>query len=128
MSKHVPIGKTDEFPIGQVRQIGVQGTVLLVARLDDSAFCAVLDECSHMTLPIGEVSLKGTTITCPHHGSEFDICTGQNLDWIRRRSGVELPRWIRRLMDRGQTPRPLTTVPVMVEDGLVYVNLGTEFL
>jgi len=123
MTRRIPIGAIDDFPRGQIRQVGAHGTVVLVARLEDGAFCAVLDECSHMALPIGEVPLEGTTITCPHHRSQFDLCTGQNLDWVRQRGGITLPRWVRRLADRGEMPRPLTTVPVVVEGDAVYVEL-----
>ncbi len=123
MARRIPIGTVDDFPPGHLRRIGAQGTVILLARLEDGTLCAVLDECSHMALPIGEVPLDGTVITCPHHRSEFDICTGQNLDWVRKRGGIALPRWVRRLADRGETPRPLHTVPVVVEDGQVYVEI-----
>ena len=120
MSKAICIGPVDDFPPGKLIPIGAKGTLLVVA---ENRFCAVLDECSHLLLPLAGGTLDGAIITCPHHGSEFDMCTGENLDWVKKRAGVELPRWSRRLLDRGKKPRPLTSVPVFERDGSLFVEL-----
>ncbi len=94
--------------------------MLLVAQVVEGQFCAVLNKCSHMVLPLDGATLEGTTLTCPHHESAFDMCSGANLDWVKRRAGVALPRWVRRLLDRGQTPPPLTVYPVIREGDTLY--------
>jgi nitrite reductase/ring-hydroxylating ferredoxin subunit len=123
MSKRICIGPVEEFRVGTLTPIAAEGTLLVVARTAEDQFCAVLDECSHLLLPLADGKLDGTIITCPHHGSEFDMCTGENLDWVKRRAGMELPRWSRRLLDRGKKPRPLTTVSIFERDGSLYVEL-----
>ncbi|NDJ76880.1 MAG: Rieske 2Fe-2S domain-containing protein [Chloroflexi bacterium] len=121
--RRVCLGSIDDFPPGQVHQVGAQGTMLIVAQVADGEFCGVRDECPHLLLPLAGGALDGTQITCPHHASVFDMCTGDNRDWVRVRSGLPLPRWTRRLLDRGKSPPGLTVVPVIVEDGKLYAEL-----
>ena len=123
MSTRHFIGRLDDFPPGEIKQIGVDGTMLIVARVAPDRVCAVLDECSHLLLSLCDGRLSGHVITCPHHHSSFDLCTGANLDWVRIRAGIALPRWSRRLIDRGSAPPPLHTVPVLLDEGDLYVEL-----
>ncbi len=39
---------------------------------------AIDNICPHEGGPLGEGSLDDTTVTCPWHGWQFDITTGQN--------------------------------------------------
>lgn len=41
-------------------------------------FYALDGVCPHAGGPLGEGVLRGSTITCPWHGWQFDVCTGQN--------------------------------------------------
>ncbi|MBI3286636.1 MAG: non-heme iron oxygenase ferredoxin subunit, partial [Chloroflexi bacterium] len=42
------------------------------------AFYAIGDTCTHAGGPLSEGSLQGYSVTCPWHGSLFDVRTGQN--------------------------------------------------
>ena len=54
----------------------VDGKVLAIFNLDGKFYC--LDgRCSHKGGPLGEGEIEGTTVTCPWHGSKFDITTGK---------------------------------------------------
>jgi nitrite reductase/ring-hydroxylating ferredoxin subunit len=65
-----------EFRIDAVQE----GSALLVG--DVAVFnvgghlCAVQAMCPHRGGPLNEGKLDGTTVTCPWHGSRFDVCTG----------------------------------------------------
>lgn len=37
---------------------------------------AMSDTCTHMGCSLAEGKLEGTTVTCPCHGSQFDVLTG----------------------------------------------------
>jgi nitrite reductase/ring-hydroxylating ferredoxin subunit len=39
-------------------------------------FCATQAKCTHKQGPLNEGKLDGSTVTCPWHGSKFDVCTG----------------------------------------------------
>jgi 3-phenylpropionate/trans-cinnamate dioxygenase ferredoxin subunit len=62
--------------------------------------------------------LEGTVVTCPRHGSRFDLRDGSVIRWTDF-SGLGL-----RLAKTLRSPRPLQTYPVRVEDGRLLVDLG----
>lgn len=68
--------KGNQFRINQVPP----GSAVLVgdAALFNIAghFCAAQAKCTHKQGPLNEGKLDGSTVTCPWHGSEFDVCTG----------------------------------------------------
>lgn len=66
-------------------------------------FHAVTDRCPHAQVSLHSGDLAGPTITCPGHGSQFDVTTGQRT--------------------RGPSDLGLTTYPVIVEDGSVFVQI-----
>jgi nitrite reductase/ring-hydroxylating ferredoxin subunit len=40
------------------------------------SFCATQAKCTHRGGPLNEGALEGSTVTCPWHGSQFNVCTG----------------------------------------------------
>jgi nitrite reductase/ring-hydroxylating ferredoxin subunit len=42
----------------------------------DGRFCATQDKCTHRQGPLSEGTLAGSTVTCPYHGAQFNVCTG----------------------------------------------------
>jgi nitrite reductase/ring-hydroxylating ferredoxin subunit len=122
MSKRISIGKADTFADGKLHVVRVDGVGVVVAKTP-SGFCAVRNRCSHMMLPLGGGSLENTVITCPWHNSQFSLCTGENLDWVRGLMGVRLPDWVRNVMAFGRKPTPLTTYTVVEEDGELFIEL-----
>ena len=42
-------------------------------------FYAIGDTCTHRGGSLSEGSLDGSTVTCPWHGANFDVCSGKNL-------------------------------------------------
>lgn len=68
--------RDDQFCVNEVPP----GSALLVG---DAAvfnvggnFCATQAKCSHRQGPLSEGELEGTTVTCPWHGAQFNVCTG----------------------------------------------------
>jgi nitrite reductase/ring-hydroxylating ferredoxin subunit len=60
---------------------------------------AVRDECPHAGASLADGDLQGTIITCPRHGSQFDVTTG-----ARERGPSDFPiRTYRVLVDEGRT-------------------------
>ena len=56
----------------------VQGTQIAVANVAGE-FHAFGDTCTHMQCSLAEGDLEETTVTCPCHGSEFDVTSGEVL-------------------------------------------------
>jgi nitrite reductase/ring-hydroxylating ferredoxin subunit len=53
----------------------VRGKRIAIASVGD-AFYSFADTCTHQGCSLAEGALDGTTVTCPCHGSEFDVTTG----------------------------------------------------
>jgi nitrite reductase/ring-hydroxylating ferredoxin subunit/uncharacterized membrane protein len=53
----------------------VEGVRVLVAQNESGRF-ALGDRCSHRGGPLSEGTLDGNCVTCPWHGSQFDLATG----------------------------------------------------
>lgn len=66
---------------GKPERVEIEGTGVLIARVGNS-FYAMGDKCTHMGCSLSEGTLEGTIITCPCHGSKFDITNGQVVAWV----------------------------------------------
>ncbi|HET7379183.1 MAG TPA: Rieske 2Fe-2S domain-containing protein [Gaiellales bacterium] len=71
----VAIGATPDFREGQMRRVDAGGLPVLVTRLNGKV-CAIGAVCSHAGGPLEEGKLEGEVVTCPWHGSRFNVCSG----------------------------------------------------
>ena len=101
----------------------VDGTKLLLSRVDGTVR-AVVDRCPHFGMSMAKGGADGNVVTCPWHGSRFDLVTGENLDWITGFMGKDMPQWTCKLLSMGKQPEPLKTVSAEEQDGEVFVVLG----
>ena len=53
----------------------VEGVRVMVATNEEGRF-ALADRCSHRGGPLSEGSLEGACVTCPWHGSQFELVSG----------------------------------------------------
>jgi nitrite reductase/ring-hydroxylating ferredoxin subunit len=98
------------------------GTPLLLTRVAGKAY-AVSSKCPHVGMPLGKGRVEGGAITCPWHGSRFDVCTGDNLDWCNAVAGIPMPGWTHRLLALGKKPAPLPVYETREENGNVFVRV-----
>ena len=54
----------------------VNGSNVLIANLD-GRFYAIGSVCTHIGGPLEKGKLEGQVITCPWHGSQFDVTDGK---------------------------------------------------
>ena len=71
----VRIGNSKEIAPGQMRVFEVEGTKVTVANVNGK-FYAIDNTCTHMGCSLANGELDGTTVTCPCHGSQFDVTSG----------------------------------------------------
>ncbi len=117
------VAASDEIKSGEMFATTVDKTKLLLSRIDGEVH-AVIDKCTHLNMPMRKGSFDGQVITCPFHGSRFDIKTGENLDWVSNIMGMNAPKWACKLIEMGKQPAPLTTLQVEERDGEVFVELS----
>jgi len=84
---------------------------------------ALENKCPHLNMPLGRGKIENGEITCPFHGSKFNIETGANTDWVCAFVGLPVPIWTRALLALGKKPKPVKTFPVYVENNDVFVEL-----
>ena len=72
----VKAAKVEELGPGNAKVIEDGGKTLALCNVGGE-FYALDNTCLHRGGPIGEGSIDGTTVTCPWHGWQYDITTGQ---------------------------------------------------
>jgi nitrite reductase/ring-hydroxylating ferredoxin subunit/uncharacterized membrane protein len=73
------VGEESAIAAGEIRKVDVGGAPVLLARVSSGQFGAISDTCTHMGCSLSEGRLKDAVITCPCHGSRFDVHTGSAL-------------------------------------------------
>ena len=116
------VASSNDIVSGEMFSTTVDGTKLLLSRIDGQVY-AVIDKCTHLNMPMRKGKFDGQVITCPFHGSRFDITTGANLDWVSNIMGMNAPKWACKLIEMGKKPAPLTTLTVEERDDGIYVDV-----
>lgn len=124
MSTEVRVGSLSEFTDGALTAVDADGGKVIVARKGDEVYVA-RNRCPHLGFSLtrgpGGLKYEDGVVQCPWHNSRFDVCTGENLDWVTGFAGRRTPTWSRSVIALGRRPRGLDTVPATVRDGDVYI-------
>ncbi len=78
MAEFEIVAGADELKEGGMQAFDVRGTKIAVANVAGT-FYAFGETCTHRECSLAEGDLEETTVTCPCHGSEFDVVSGQVL-------------------------------------------------
>jgi nitrite reductase/ring-hydroxylating ferredoxin subunit len=74
----VGIENARDIAAGEMRVFDVAGTKVNIASVGGELH-AFDDTCTHRACSLAKGKLDGTTVTCPCHGSQFDVTTGEVL-------------------------------------------------
>jgi NADPH-dependent 2,4-dienoyl-CoA reductase/sulfur reductase-like enzyme/nitrite reductase/ring-hydroxylating ferredoxin subunit len=74
-SKEVHVANTSDLRDGEMKEVSVGETRILLARVEDK-FHAVSATCPHYGGPLAEGVLCGTRVMCPWHHAAFNIVNG----------------------------------------------------
>lgn len=77
-TSEVELGDLSDLSDGQFRVFPELGTHGIVVCRIAGTLHAVEDNCSHRDAKLSEGRVRGTLITCPLHGAQFDVRTGQH--------------------------------------------------
>jgi len=72
------VAKFGEIADGEAKLVEVDDKEIALFN-SGGKFFAIDNECTHVGGPLCEGELDGRTVTCPWHGAEFDITTGEVL-------------------------------------------------
>jgi nitrite reductase/ring-hydroxylating ferredoxin subunit len=116
------VAKSEQVIAGDVHIVSAGGRSIALTRIDGKV-CAFENKCPHLGLPLTRGKLEGSAITCPWHGSRFDVCSGRNLDWVNAFIGIPMPKWTHKLISLGKPAAPLRTIAVTENDGKIKADL-----
>ncbi|MCP8309908.1 MAG: non-heme iron oxygenase ferredoxin subunit [Candidatus Methylarchaceae archaeon HK01M] len=74
--KFVKVGETSEIPIGKMKKVKFEEKEILITNVDGNYY-AIENRCPHAGGDLSKGSLDGKIVTCPRHGSRFDVTTGK---------------------------------------------------
>ena len=75
----IRVGKPADVAAGQMRAFSAEGT-RSAWRMSAERYYAFDDRCTHQGCSLSTGTLDGATVTCPCHGSEFDVRSGDVLE------------------------------------------------
>lgn len=99
----VLVGKSSELGEGQMTHVTAGGKEILVANIGGKYY-ATGDICPHAGAELHEGTLSGKELTCPWHGSRWDLTTG-SLVWFP------------------QKLKEIGSYQVTVENGTIYLEI-----
>jgi nitrite reductase/ring-hydroxylating ferredoxin subunit len=111
----IKIATTSDVSTGSVLKANANGQAVLVAKVGDG-YCAVANKCPHLGLPMAKGKVEQGTITCPFHGSKFELCTGKAVEWVDSFVGIPLPGAAKKMMAMGKAPTDVASFTV-TQDG-----------
>ncbi|MGQ9545752.1 MAG: Rieske (2Fe-2S) protein [Dehalococcoidia bacterium] len=82
MGEFIEVSKIDELKEGTMKAVSAAGREILLARVGDKYY-AVDGRCPHMKGDLSQGKLEGTVVTCPLHGSQFDLRDGHAVRWLK---------------------------------------------
>ena len=77
-SRSVIVAKTADIKAGELAAFDVEGVRIAIANAN-GRFFAIDDTCTHEQCSLADGMLDGTVVTCPCHGAQFDVTTGDVL-------------------------------------------------
>jgi len=82
MGKLTRITNINELTEGTMKKYQVQGTEIMIVRVEGKYY-AVQNKCPHFGGDLSKGKLEGTTVTCPRHGSQFNLTDGSVVRWLK---------------------------------------------
>lgn len=76
MAEWAKVAKKSEIPAEIGKCVEVKGREIALFKIGDKVY-AIDHICKHQGGPLAEGGLEGTIVTCPWHGWQYDVTTGE---------------------------------------------------
>ena len=116
MSDLVEVGRTSELQDVIMKAVSVSGREIILVRAGDRYYAAD-NHCPHMGGKLSQGKLEGTVVTCPLHGSQFDLKDGKVVRWLK---GAGLMAKVGKAL---KSPKTLTVYKTQVKDDQILIEL-----
>lgn len=114
MGEYLEVARDGELKDGGMKKVSAGGRDLLLARVGGKYYAAD-DKCPHLGGSLSSGILQGTVVTCPRHGSQFDLADGHNVRW------TDWTGFKQKMANAFKSPRAIAAHEVKVEGGAVLV-------
>lgn len=108
MGKLIRLADISDLAEGEMKKYHIQDIEILLARVDGKYY-AVQNKCPHFGGDLSSGTLEGTIITCPRHGSQFNLIDGSIIRWLK---GAGIISTVGKMI---KSPRKLITYNTTVE-------------
>jgi 3-phenylpropionate/trans-cinnamate dioxygenase ferredoxin subunit len=81
MAERIEAGKIADFKDNEIKESIAGERKVIVVKIDGKYYAADA-KCPHMQADLSQGKLEGTVITCPLHGSRFDLKDGSVVNWL----------------------------------------------
>jgi nitrite reductase/ring-hydroxylating ferredoxin subunit len=98
----VQVGLAKDVAPGTMKGFKVEGKALVVSNIGGK-FSAIVERCTHRGCSLSKGRMEGEVVTCPCHGSRFNLKTGAVV--------------------RGPAEEPEPSFPVTVEGDAIWVEV-----
>ena len=102
---------------GKMKEFKVNEISILLINYQEKLY-AVSNKCTHLGCKLSKGTLEENNLTCPCHGSKFDITNGKLVEWISR-----WPGFISSLTKSLGLARPLVAYKIAEKDNDVYIDI-----
>ena len=119
MGDFIPVASASELADGAMKEVVAGGREILLARVG-SEYYATDNRCPHMGGKLSQGRLEGKVVTCPRHGSQFDLSDGRVIRWLNMPSLISA---VGRLL---KPPRPINTYQVRLEGDAILVEVQSR--
>ena len=116
MGKLTRLANINDLIEGTMKKYQVQGTEILIARIEGKYYAAQ-SKCPHFGGDLSNGKLEGTIITCPRHGSQFNVIDGGVVRWMK---GAGLISSIGKIL---KSPHKLITYNTKIEGQDILVEI-----
>jgi len=82
MGKVIRVANTNDLSEGNMKKYQVQDTDILIARIEGKYY-ATQNKCPHFGGDLSKGKLEGNIVTCPRHGSQFNVTDGSVVRWLK---------------------------------------------
>jgi len=76
--EYFEVTREGQIPAGTMKGFSVKGKDILIASVDGKYY-AISKKCTHMGGDLSKSTLMGKIVTCPRHGTQFDVTNGNRL-------------------------------------------------
>jgi 3-phenylpropionate/trans-cinnamate dioxygenase ferredoxin subunit len=123
MADFSEVMKAGDLTDGMMKRVVLGEQDIIIARVEGK-FYAAQGRCPHMRAYLSRGKLNGTAVTCPLHGSRFDLKTGKVVRWV---TGKGIMSMMGRLMSMlgvaAKSEKPLAIYELKIDGERVMVKI-----